>query len=221
MRKIEYISVLIILITIGISYRYYNILPDSIISHWDMKGSPNGYMNKMVVLSAIPIISIVIFTMFAVLSRIKDSNGKLKFIIKDAQNYLDFFTVLFLSFMLYVQIIIIVSNIGNKINIQLNLPVFIAIIFFYTGEILPKIKRNKLIGFRTPWTLKDDIVWEKTQLLGGKLFKIGGLFALISIFQIKYIFYITFLPITIFIIYIYYYSYKEYKLKIEQEEKWK
>jgi len=35
---------------------------------------------------------------------------------------------------------------------------------------------------RTPWTLSSDVVWDKTNQLGGKLFQIIGTILLIAVF---------------------------------------
>lgn len=43
------------------------------------------------------------------------------------------------------------------------------------GNYLGKARRNTLIGIRTPWTLSDARVWDKTHRLGGRLMMLGGL----------------------------------------------
>ena len=39
--------------------------------------------------------------------------------------------------------------------------------------IVPKIKSNFSTGFKTPWALSSEEVWNKTQRLGGRLFYTG------------------------------------------------
>ncbi len=50
--------------------------------------------------------------------------------------------------------------------------------FLLAGLWLPKIKRNSIVGIRTPYTLMDGEVWDKTHAVGGKLFLLGGIFGL-------------------------------------------
>ena len=38
------------------------------------------------------------------------------------------------------------------------------------------------MGMKTPWALSSDMVWNKTQRLGGKIMFMGGLLILISAF---------------------------------------
>ncbi len=43
---------------------------------------------------------------------------------------------------------------------------------------MPKMRRNWLMGIRTPWTLSDERVWDKTHRFAGPLFMLGGLITL-------------------------------------------
>jgi uncharacterized membrane protein len=49
------------------------------------------------------------------------------------------------------------------------------------GNVLPKLPRNGLVGIRTPWTLADPAVWERTHRLGGYLLMAAGLVNLASL----------------------------------------
>jgi uncharacterized membrane protein len=43
------------------------------------------------------------------------------------------------------------------------------------GNWMGKIRRNRLIGIRTPWTLADNDVWDRTNRLGGRFAVVVGL----------------------------------------------
>lgn len=43
------------------------------------------------------------------------------------------------------------------------------------GNIVPKAKRNTLVGIRTKWSLADDETWRASNRFGGGLLMIGGL----------------------------------------------
>jgi uncharacterized membrane protein len=49
------------------------------------------------------------------------------------------------------------------------------------GNISPKLPRNGLIGIRTPWTLADPAVWERTHRLAGYLLTAAGVLSLASL----------------------------------------
>lgn len=49
------------------------------------------------------------------------------------------------------------------------------------GNLMPRLPRNGLIGIRTPWTLADPAVWERTHRVGGYLITGAGLATLLSL----------------------------------------
>jgi len=57
----------------------------------------------------------------------------------------------------------------------------IGLLFIFVGLMLNKAKRNYFIGIRTPWTLANDVVWQKTHRLGSKLFILAGILTLLGL----------------------------------------
>src|SRR3981081_2785044 len=49
------------------------------------------------------------------------------------------------------------------------------------GNVMPKLPRNGVVGIRTPWTLSDPAVWERTHRLAGYLFMAAGLVILATL----------------------------------------
>lgn len=56
--------------------------------------------------------------------------------------------------------------------------IFIA----FLGNYLPKTRSNWILGIRTPWSLSNEVVWEKTQRIGGYGLLIGGIVMVVSAF---------------------------------------
>jgi uncharacterized membrane protein len=86
-----------------------------------------------------------------------------------------------------------------------------AILFYYSGILIENAKRNWFIGIRTPWTLSNDEVWDKTHKIGGKLFKLAGILALFAIFFERYAILVIVVPLIVVSIYTVVYSYLEYQ----------
>jgi len=176
-------------------------------SHWNEKGEVNGYSSKLFGLFFMPSMLLGLFILFLLIPKI----DPLKKNIEEFRKYYDIFILLFIIFMVVIHLQIILWNLGFKLNPNFLIPISIGILFFYTGLILEKSKRNWFIGIRTPWTLSSDIVWNKTHKLGGALFKISGLFALVGIFfkNLSYLFVI--IPVTISSLIVTVYSYFEFR----------
>lgn len=70
----------------------------------------------------------------------------------------------------------------NTINIDFNQLVFItlSIGLLIIGNLMPKAKMNSIYGLRTPWSLKSEIIWKKSQLFGGITLMVTGVVIVIA-----------------------------------------
>jgi uncharacterized membrane protein len=50
----------------------------------------------------------------------------------------------------------------------------IGFLFIFLGNLLPKVPKNFFIGIKTPWTLSNEVIWDKTHRLGGIMFVVAG-----------------------------------------------
>ena len=81
------------------------------------------------------------------------------------------------------------NALGYKVSVESIMPVFMGILFFVLGFILPKCKQNYTIGIKLPWTLHDEENWDKTHKLAGKLWIYGGIIMVVSgLFNLTFIF---------------------------------
>lgn len=58
--------------------------------------------------------------------------------------------------------------------------ILIGFLFIFLGNLMPKTPRNFFIGIKTPWTLANNDVWQRTHRMGGKLFALSGLILIIK-----------------------------------------
>jgi uncharacterized membrane protein len=207
MRKSEIIIFGIIILSFAIGIYYYPQMPEKLASHWDAKGTVDGYMSKFWGLFLMPIISVGLLLLFILIPRIDPLNSN----IQQFRKYYDGFVVLIIVFLFYLYLLTIFWNTGYTFNMITFLAPALAILFYYTGILIENAKRNWFIGIRTPWTLSSDNVWDKTHKIGGKLFKIAGVFAFVSIFFQTFAIFIIVVPVMIVSIYTVVYSYYEYK----------
>ena len=207
LRKSEIISLLIIMISFIIGIYFYSLLPDKVASHWNARGEVDGYMSKFGGLFLMPIISLVLLLLFIIIPKI----DPLKHNIEKFRKYFDGFIVLMMLFLFYLYILTILWNIGVRFNfVHLLVPIF-SIFFYYCGILIQKAQRNWFIGIRTPWTLSNEEVWNKTHKIGGKLFKIAGIISLIGILLPEYALFFVICPVIIASLFPVIYSYFEYQ----------
>jgi len=207
LRKSEIISLLIIMISFIIGIYFYSLLPDKVASHWNAKGEVDGYMSKFGGLFLMPIISLVLLLLFIIIPKI----DPLKHNIEKFRKYFDGFIVLMMLFLFYLYILTILWNIGVRFNfVHLLVPIF-SIFFYYCGILIQKAQRNWFIGIRTPWTLSNEQVWNKTHKIGGILFKIAGIISLIGILLPEYALFFVICPVIIASLFPVIYSYFAYQ----------
>lgn len=172
-------SILILLISFFIiAFFLYPYMPDEMVSHWDAQGNPDGYMLKFWGLFFIPFFSLGLYFLFYLIPKI----DPLKENIEKFKNYYDKIIFITIGFIFYVYILSILWNLKFELDINIFIiPAFSALVFFI-GDLLKSMKRNFFIGIRTPWTLNNDIVWEKTHNFGEKIFKISSGIILLGVF---------------------------------------
>lgn len=65
----------------------------------------------------------------------------------------------------------------SSVSLDISQLVFgiIGMLMIVTGNIMPKLRMNSMIGLRTHWSMKNEVTWKKCQHIGGISFIIGGI----------------------------------------------
>jgi uncharacterized membrane protein len=209
MKKInaKIIAAAIILLSFAIAAYLYPTMPEKMASHWDAQGNVNGYMGKFWGMFLMPVISAVVFGMLLVIPRIDPLRNN----IAAFRPYFDNFIVLTMGFLFYIYLLTLAWNFGARFEMtQMLVPAF-AILFYYTGIMIEHAKKNWSIGIRTPWTLSNDKVWDKTHKLGGRMFKYCGIVSLAGALLPQEAIAFIIIPMVLTALYLVVYSYLEYQ----------
>ena len=70
--------------------------------------------------------------------------------------------------------IIMAVTANFDVNATRWITALVGALFIAMGNMFGKIRPNYTLGIRTPWTLADAQVWDKTHRFAGRLFVIGG-----------------------------------------------
>lgn len=191
----------------------YPYMPDIMASHRGIQGQVDGYMPKFWALFLMPLISTGLLALFIYVPRI----DPLKKNIEKFRKYYDNFIKIIFIFLYYLYSLTLIWNLGITYNIITALLPAFTTLFYYTGIMIENAKQNWFIGIRTPWTLSNEKVWNKTHKLGGKLFKIASVIILLGLVLNDYAFIILLVTVLTATIYIIVYSYTEYRKIINHE----
>lgn len=206
LNKTEIFILILIVIYLIAAYFLYPLMPSSIATHWNIKGTADGFSSRLFGVLIIPIFFIILFVIYYLFSR---SN-----ILKNTElkKQLDVTIILSVLFLFFVSILSLIYNVGIKFNMSKLMIPATSILFITMGFILKDIKkRNLFFGIRTPWTLIDDKVWRKTHKLGGWLFIVFGIILLFAMLYIEYFTTIFLFSIIGILLITFVYSYMVYK----------
>lgn len=186
-RKSEIITGLIMITSFILVAIFYPQLPDKIASHWNIQGQVDGYMTKSWGIFFPPTISAVLWILFLIIPRIDPKKEN----IQKFRKYFNGFIILLFLFLLFIYLLTIFWNLGYHFNIIRFLTPAIGILFYYAGILVSNAQPNWSVGIRTPWTLSNETVWQKTHHLGGILFRICGVLSFVAIFWTKIAFFMV------------------------------
>jgi uncharacterized membrane protein len=207
MRKAVILSLALILSQFLMGFYLYPSLPDRIAIHWGVSGEADGYGSKLMGLFMLPLVMLLLLPMMYLLPRIDPAKGIEKF-----QLGYDWFVFGFVAFMSTIHGLGILWNLGYRFDMTRVIAPAIGVLFFGIGYLMDKIKFNWFVGIRTPWTLSNEEVWEKTHQIGGKVFKACGVCSFLGIlFEGLYALILILSPVLLATIYLTYYSYSEYQ----------
>jgi uncharacterized membrane protein len=172
--KRDIFALSMVLVYIIAAWYFYNILPDTVASHFNSQGIPDDYSSK----SAILIIGFVITVgTYLLLTFIPFIDPFWKKIEKKYYIFL-LFRDLALAFIVFIFIISFVSSKEGMFRNDLFGVVF-GLLFIVLGNYLPKLPRNFFFGIRSPWTLASETVWYKTHRMAGGWFVTAGIILII------------------------------------------
>ncbi len=155
----------------------YPVLPSSVPIHWNAQGMVDGCGPKWVGAFLFPIVMVLFLFFLFLIPKIAVFKKNLK---DFEESYWALGYVLELFFLIFYALTLL-PNFGYSFNMSQLLMLPLGMLFISLGILMPSFKRNFFVGIRTPWTLANDRVWEKTHRLGGKLFVLAGLASLVSV----------------------------------------
>jgi hypothetical protein len=180
--KNKTLQFLIVLILLSIPLVYagivYSDLPETIPTHFDLEGNPNGFGSKSsIFLGPFILFAAGIFT-FLMISNLSSIDPK-RYKQEDGMLFkkLAFLLVIFLSAL---GMIIVRSSVAPGNFMIKNLFSMLGCLFIAFGYFMPSISPNYFVGLRLPWTLESEENWKATHKVAGKWWMFGGALQVIS-----------------------------------------
>jgi uncharacterized membrane protein len=176
-------TVLIIIMITGIlmmgaGYYLSGTTTVNLATHWNAAGEADGFGSPFMAFYFLPLLTMTLSILISVMPAI----DPLKVNVETFRREYNLFIVAFAAFMFYIQGLTLAWNAGLKFSMNAMMTPGFGLLFVVTGLMIRKAKRNYFIGIKTPWTLANDTVWEKTHNLGGQLFVASGVLTTACVF---------------------------------------
>jgi uncharacterized membrane protein len=139
-------------------------------THFDIEGRPNGYGPAWFALLALPVVASMVWGFRVLLPRIDPRGEKLAV----SGRAFDTICLATTAVLAAGQALIVCAARGLGVSMAHLLLPSLGVFLIVVGNVLGKLRWNYTVGIRTPWTLADERIWDRTHRFGGWVFVAGG-----------------------------------------------
>ena len=172
----KWYPLLLAAVGVAMSLAVYSRLPETIATHWDLDGNPNGWMPRPVGAFFSPVFLLLLWGVMRLAPRLDPRE----------ENYRRFsgaYETIVASVLLLLLVthgIVLASALGYHVAVGRFVPALVGVLFIVIGNVMPRTRPNWSFGVRTPWTLSSDRVWMRTHRLAGYSMTIAGVVMIVA-----------------------------------------
>jgi uncharacterized membrane protein len=205
--KLNKVAITLTALSLIGTFLVYPRLPDIIPTHWNASGQIDGMgsRNLVFVLGSIPLLLYILMIFLPKMDPRKEN-----FEVHKKAYGITIIAIMLV--MIALHWITIYAALGYHVDVGILVRVMIGILFIVMGNYMGQIRPNYFFGIRTPWTLSNEQVWQKTHRMGSYAFVIAGVLTAASVFIKGAAGFILMLSVMFAIlIFTFGYSYHEYR----------
>lgn len=152
-------------------------LPGDLPSHWNAQGMVDATMPKMADL-ALSLLPAGLLALFVLVPRIDPKGDSYRKFAGFYQGFVVVFT-LFMCALSWAGVLTALGILAQGAAMLAFIYLGMGILFTYIGNYLPRVQQNYTMGVKTPWTIDNEEVWQKSQRVGGRVFFAAGVASLV------------------------------------------
>ncbi|WP_049622438.1 SdpI family protein [Frateuria defendens] len=171
-----WISVAFVLIAAGAAVWLYPALPAQVPTHWDLHGRIDGYHARQWAVVFAPLL----IALLALMARVLPALAPRRYELEPFAGAWHLVMLAAQGVVLAAGLAILLRGAGHAVPVPAVAMLAVGALLMVIGNYMGKLRRNFFIGIRTPWTLSSDAAWERTHRLGGRLFVLAGLVAVLG-----------------------------------------
>ena len=175
-KKTMILTTLICLIPIVAGALLYSRLPETMATHWNMSGEPDGWSSRAFAVFGLPgiLLAVNLLVPFGLRADPKRAN------MSEALVGITVWIIPVISLLCCG--LTLARGLGYAVHVEFWVPIFMGVLFIFIGNYLPKTKQSYTMGIKLPWTLNSEENWNRTHRLAGYLWVLGGLLFIVMSF---------------------------------------
>jgi uncharacterized membrane protein len=157
----------------------YPSMPTRFPTHWGISGTPDAYSTKS--FGSVffpPMIALGVYALLIFAPYLDPKRRSLKMSFRAYNIVID--AVVGMLAVVFAATTAAAFNAG--FDVSKVIIVSVGVLFAVIGNFMTTVKQNWTFGVRISWTLSDEVVWRKTNRLGGYLFVAAGAITILSAF---------------------------------------
>ncbi len=175
-KKLWFFTAVLTLMPILAGLLLWERLPNSMATHWGADGVIDGWSSKAFAVFALPCILFAIHCLClfitAIDARQKEQSRKALAMVFWIMPVTSWFSCG----------AIYAAALGKGFEAISFVPAFMGLVFIIMGNYMPKVKQNRTMGIKLPWTFANEENWNRTHRFCGKVWVAGGAVMLLSVF---------------------------------------
>ncbi|NLG33552.1 MAG: SdpI family protein [Syntrophomonadaceae bacterium] len=156
------------------AFLVYPHLPEQVPSHWNIHGEVDGYSSRAFGAFFMPFLAILMYLLLLFLPLLDPRRDNYPRFSK-AYTFLRWSLVVFFSILYGVTILV---ALGYDLNVGMIVKAMVAVLLIIIGNYMGQFRHNYFVGIRTPWTLANEEVWQRTHRMGSRIWVLGGFLCL-------------------------------------------
>ena len=167
-KKTIILTACITLLPMLLGLALWNRLPDTVATHFDINGDPDGWSSKAFAVFGLPAFLVAVHLLCALATTVdpkrKNIQDKMYKLVLWICPVVSLFTCGGVYF----------YALGVEMDMARIAERLVSVMFIVIGNYLPKCRQSYTMGIKLPWTLHDEENWNATHRFGGWVWMAGG-----------------------------------------------
>lgn len=176
LRRMDLVGLGALAVAGAVSAVVYGSLPDPMATHFDLHGTPNGWMPRAVGAWFVPVFGLGLWAFMRFVARVLPGAAQER--LGDASRALvASITAVFLA---VVHVLVLRVALVPGASSLAGIWFAMGGLWIALGLVMPRIRRNRFIGVRTTSTLASDENWARTHRVAGYAMVAGGMVGILA-----------------------------------------